>query len=186
MLIFLSMAEPIKFGANEHIEDLLAKLAEGDSAAMGPLYDMTRTSVYAFALSMLKNSFDAEDVMHDCYVKLFTSARNYSPQGKPLAYILSIVKNMCIDRLNERKRRADIPEEAWETLLKVEEHPENLRIAEYMEVLKDDERQIVLLHATGGFKHREISKLMELPLSTVLSKYSRAIKKLKKTFHGKE
>ena len=48
-----------------------------------------------------------------------------------------------------------------------------------MEALSDEERQIVTLHAVSGFKHREIAELMELPLPTVLSKYSRALKRLK-------
>ena len=48
-----------------------------------------------------------------------------------------------------------------------------------LEQLSDQERQIVALHAVAGFKHREIAALLELPLSTVLSKYNRAIKRLK-------
>lgn len=45
--------------------------------------------------------------------------------------------------------------------------------------LTDEERQIVTLHALTGLKHREIAALLELPLPTVLSKYNRALKKLK-------
>jgi RNA polymerase sigma-70 factor (ECF subfamily) len=169
--------------SDEQIEELLVKLTKGDVDAMGPLYDMTSTSVYAFALSMLKNSFDAEEVMHDCYVKLFLAAKSYSPQGKPMAYILSIVRNACINRLNEQKRTVPMSnDEPWETLLKVEEHPNNLLVAEGMALLKEDEQQIVLLHAISGFKHREIAAFMHLPLSTVLSKYTRSVRKLKKHF----
>ena len=46
-------------------------------------------------------------------------------------------------------------------------------------VLSDTERQIVVLHAVSGFKHREIAAMLNLPLPTVLSKYNRAIKKLR-------
>ena len=55
-----------------------------------------------------------------------------------------------------------------------------------METLADDERQIIMLHAVGGMKHIEIAKIMGLPLSTVLSKYSRAKKKLQKTLEEGE
>jgi RNA polymerase sigma-70 factor (ECF subfamily) len=47
-----------------------------------------------------------------------------------------------------------------------------------MRELSDEERQIVMLHAVSGLKHIEIAKLLTLPLPTVLSKYSRAKKKL--------
>ena len=46
------------------------------------------------------------------------------------------------------------------------------------------EREIVLLHAVTGLKHREIAQLLELPLSTVLSKYHRGLKKLKALMKG--
>lgn len=47
-------------------------------------------------------------------------------------------------------------------------------------VLNMEERQIVMLHAVSGLKHKEISQIVKKPLSTVLSKYNRAIKKLEK------
>ena len=47
-----------------------------------------------------------------------------------------------------------------------------------LSALGDEERQIVTLHALTGLKHREIAELLGLPLATVLSKYSRALKKL--------
>ena len=49
-----------------------------------------------------------------------------------------------------------------------------------MEQLSDEERQIITLHAVSGFRHREIAAITELPLSTVLSKYHRAVKRLRK------
>ena len=49
-----------------------------------------------------------------------------------------------------------------------------------MRVLGDEERQVVMLHAVAGLKHRETAALMGLPLSTVLSRYHRALGKLQK------
>lgn len=51
-------------------------------------------------------------------------------------------------------------------------------------VLSDEERQIILLHANTGMKHREIAAIMKLPLSTVLSKYRRGLKKLRNYMEG--
>ena len=186
MLIFISMAEPVTGDDNAMLEACIAKLAEGDVSAMEPIYDATRASVYAYALSMLKSSFDAEDVMHDCYMKIFSSAKGYAPRGKPLAYIMTVTRNLCLDRLKESGRTANIPDEDWEKLLRVEDVPSNLEAAGWMKILNDEERQIVLLHAVGGFKHRETAQIMEMPLATVLSRYSRALKKLKKHIAERE
>ena len=46
-------------------------------------------------------------------------------------------------------------------------------------MLSDQERQIVMLHAMTGWKHREIAELLHLPLPTVLSKYNRVLKKIR-------
>ena len=50
--------------------------------------------------------------------------------------------------------------------------------------LSGEERQIILLHAVSGLKHREIAQLLERPLSTVLSKYHRGLKKMKALMKG--
>ncbi len=49
-----------------------------------------------------------------------------------------------------------------------------------MKELSPEENSIVVLHAVAGLKHRETAKLMGMPLSTVLSKYRRALEKLRK------
>ena len=46
--------------------------------------------------------------------------------------------------------------------------------------LGEDERQIVTLYITAGLKHREIARLLDMPLSTVINKYNRSLKKLEK------
>ena len=99
---------------------------------------------------------------------------------------MTITKNLCLDRLKERARHAELPEEAWESLLRVDYLPDNLQIAEWLQLLKEEERQIVVLHAVAGFKHREIAAFLGLPLATVLSRYARAMKKLRKAITEKE
>ena len=53
-----------------------------------------------------------------------------------------------------------------------------------MRVLGDEERQVVMLHAVAGFKHREIAQMLDMALPTVLSKYNRALKKLRTRLEG--
>ena len=57
---------------------------------------------------------------------------------------------------------------------------DRLMLRMVLQVLSEEELQIVMLHAVAGCKHREIAQLLELPLPTVLSKYHRALKKLRK------
>lgn len=170
-------------GGAAELDRFLSGIAAGDPDALELLYHSTCTSVYTFALSILKNSHDAEDVLQDCYLHIHAGAGNYRTFGKPMAWILTITKNLCFRKLRERQKFADLPQEDWEPWLAADaglSHEDRVVIRQCMEQLSDEERQIVTLHAVTGLRHREISELLELPLSTVLSKYNRAIKKLRK------
>ncbi len=85
-------------------------------------------------------------------------------------------------------KASDIPEEDWDKYL--EQTPatpeDRLVLEQCLKALDDSERQVVILHAVGGMKHRETAELLGLPLATVLSKYSRAIKKLKSKLEKRE
>ena len=180
MLLFTSIPKTEEATPAE-LDLLLQEIAAGNPAALEALYRHTRPAVYGFALSILKNAHDAEDVLHDCYVAVWQAA-GYRTQGKPMAWLMTITRNLCLQLLRQRQKTADLPEEDWEPCLRepMSVTPEDrLVLTACMERLSDEERQIVALHAVSGFKHREIAALLQLPLSTVLSKYRRALKKLK-------
>lgn len=174
-------------GPASDLDQLLSGIALGDPDALARLYRQTSASIYAFAFSMLKNAQDAEDVLHDCYLSIHAGAVNYRSAGKPMAWIITIARNLCLQKLREYKKSADIPPEDWELYLESREGismEDRLLLSACMGRLSDEERQIIALHAVAGFRHREIADMLTLPLATVLTKYSRAIKKLRKHLSG--
>ena len=169
------------------LDQFLRLTAENDARAFERLYQETAPAVYAYALSVLKNRQDAEDVLHDCYVSIWQAAPGYRPDGKAMAWILTIARNLCLQRLRERARHPESDIEDWEPALAAQDSlqlDEKLTLAACMRSLSAEERQIVMLHAAAGFRHREIAEMLELPLSTVLSKYHRARNKMKKHLEG--
>lgn len=182
MLIFSSEKTKQQETENTLLDTLLGRIAIGDTAALEALYRRTQTAVYGFALSVLKNAHDAEDVLHDCYVAVWNSAAQYRSQSKPMAWLITIAKNLCLQQLRAQRKTADMPEDMHAFLpadsagMSVEDRTV---LSACMRQLSDGERQIVTLHAVAGFKHREIAAILQMPLATVLSKYNRAIKKLK-------
>lgn len=165
------------------VEQCLCALKKQDRMALGELYDRTCASVFGYALSVLKNVQDAEDVMHDLYVLIWSAAEKYRADGKPMAWIMTVTRNLCLQKYREYRKRSDLPQEDWETYLEGNQNmaaEDKLILSECLRILSDEERQIVVLHAVAGFKHKEIGKLLGMPLSTVLSKYNRALKKMQK------
>lgn len=178
------MIEPKTTSAPDswELDGYISALADGDMDAMARLYDAASAGVYAFALSVLKNKQDAQDVLHDTFVSIYGAADHYRSVGKPMAWIMTIAKNQCYKLLRQRRRMAELSLEDWndDPMLVTYIPSDNKLLVEYcMKSLSDRERQIVALHAVSGFKHREIAALLGVPLPTVLSKYNRAMKKLR-------
>lgn len=125
---------------------------------------------------------EAEDVLHDVYIKIVENAHTYQDNGKPMAWIFTITKNLSLMRLRKTKHHVDINEIIEILPSKCEgDILENRQlVTAAFSYITDEERNILMLHAVAGYKNHEIAKLLDLPLSTVLSKYHRAIKKIKK------
>lgn len=171
----------------QQLEELMAGLAAGDRESLAQLYHRTRAAVYGLALSILGSGHDAEDVTQDTYVTVWEKCHLYRPQGTPMAWLLTITRNLARMKLRDRGRTQDLGEEQWHAIPAQSPSvtPEDRAVLEAaLNILSDQERQIVVLHAAAGLKHREIAKLLELPLPTVLSKYRRALSKLKTKLEG--
>lgn len=181
MMFCMTVPEPAP-GAGAALEDCIARIAGGDKDALAQLYAQTRPAVYGFALSILKNPHDAEDVLHDAYLQVWNAAPQYRAHGKAMAWLLTIVRNLVMDQLRRQKRTEPLVWEDWQDQLAgtpAVSAEDRMALAALLTALEDQERQIVTLHALTGLKHREIAALLGLPLPTVLSKYSRALKKLR-------
>ena len=171
------------------LEQLLLRTGQGDREAFARLYSLTRDGVYALALSLLHDAHEAQDIAQDTFVKVWESAPAYRPQGSPMAWLLTVARNLARTRLRQGGRQVGLDEEAWNAIPATapDVSPEDRQLLqEALARLSPEERQIVLLHAAAGLKHRETAQLLELPLSTVLSKYHRGLKKLKALMKGED
>lgn len=207
MILFLSIADP-GVPEQKHIEvdeSLFPRIAEGDKEAFICLYDLSRNAVFSYALSILRNYEDAEDAAQDTFLKIRSAAHLYKPMGKPMAWVITITRNICLMRLREQKKNAAWPMDDLDVyagapagahadvhaglhadrdnpgLAAFGDAEDRLVLAKAMEQLAQDECQIIFLHAVSGLRHREIAGIVGMPLNTVLSKYRRGLKKLRQS-----
>ena len=169
------------------LDGLLLRVGRGDREAFARLYSLTRGAVYALALSLLGDSHEAQDVAQDTFVKVWESAPSYRSEGSPMAWLLTVARNLARSRLRRSSRQAELDEEEWNAIpadAPAVAPEDRAVLQEALFRLGAEERKVVLLHAVTGLKHREIAQLLELPLSTVLSKYHRGLKKLKALMKG--
>ncbi len=189
MLTFTSITKGEIRSRDDMVESLIAQMSHGSVSAMGELYKLIEADVFAYALSKTANKEDAEDVSHDTFVQVWKSATQYKPMGKPLAWIFTIEINLIRRQLNKRRRFIPLDEAievAGDDGAFADSLIDNEFLRQIMRTLSEDEREVISLHIVSGLKHREIAKLLGKPLSTVLSKYNRAIKKLQNYATDKE
>lgn len=113
-LAAMVMDEPVRRKPPGIDEGYFERIAEGDASAFAALYREAAPAVFAYALSVLKNRESAEDITQETFLKVRGAAHLYKKQGKPLAFLFTIARNLCLMQL--RKARCVIPAEDPETL----------------------------------------------------------------------
>lgn len=169
-------------------EGLFERIGKEDPEALKELYETTHRILYTYVLSMAKDHQDTLDIVQDTYLKIRSAAHLYEPMGKPLAWMFTIAKNLTRNQIRRNQRFSNREDQDLENDPKfsyVTDPEDRMVLESTMRILTEEERQIVILHSVAGFKHREMAESLGLPLATVLSKYHRALKKLREELKRK-
>ena len=164
-------------------ETLFVAIASGNDDAFAELYYKTYRQVFAFILSLTKNKEDAEDILQNTYIKVRNGSHLYKSQGTPMAWITRIAKNLYLDHIRKYGKCIPVEYDSVENYISetnMSFSDTKIMVEQALEILSDEETTIVIMHIYNGLKHREISEIIGIPLSTVLSKYNRALKKMRK------
>jgi RNA polymerase sigma-70 factor, ECF subfamily len=176
--------------------ELASGLAAGELEALGILYDRYGALAYSVALRVLGDPGRAEDVVQDCFLKLWHGAVRFdASRGSLRTWLLTSVRNRSIDYLRGRgaheRQEREIPAEAeatgagadpWqEVALGIERDV----VKEAVESLPLEQRQAVELAYFGGYTQREIAEMARVPLSTVKGRMRLALEKLHSYLQGR-
>jgi RNA polymerase sigma factor (sigma-70 family) len=144
-------------------------------------------AAYTLARYMLRDEHDAQDAVQDAALRAFRYFTSYR-DGDPRAWFLSIVRNCCH---TWRQRNPAIPlndsltEEMSQTLYDVTEtdssaieHSEQAAITRAVQSLPVEFREVIVLREIQELSYTEISQVTGVPIGTVMSRLSRARKRL--------
>lgn len=163
-------------------ENLFPRIGQGDRSAFEELYRVSERAIYAFSLSLMQNPHDAGDIVQETYLKVRASAHLYEPQGKPLAWMFTIARNLARNTIRSRARNISSEDLSLENDIGysyISDPTDKIVLTTALKILEEGERNIILLHVVSGLKHREIAADLDIPIATVLSRYHRGLKKLK-------
>lgn len=171
--------------------ELVAGVAYGSEDALRELYGRHGGVVLALARRMLGSREEAEEVLHDTYLRLWRTAGQFeSGRAAVRTYLYAIARNLCLSRLRARSARPtphDLDPESYALEVAFSHHPDPLpgvMARRALEALDAQDRELMEEAFFGGWSQSELAQRYDLPLGTVKSRLRRALLKMRKVLEG--
>lgn len=180
-------------------EKLIALFQSGDINAYNELVERYKERLFNFVLRYFNNKEQAEDVVQDTLIKLYTHASYYKNVAKFSTWIFTIAKNNALTELRKNKRKRT--ESLWtedgnpldinskEQSLDQKTHNEFAinQLNKFLDEIPENFRMAVVLRDFQELSYDEISKILEIPIGTIKSRINRGrIQLAEKMKHFKE
>ncbi len=162
------------------------RILQGDTQLYGEIISAYKNAVFSMCYRMVYQKQEAEDLSQEVFLKAYRNLGKYNPKMKFSTWILSITKNTCIDYLR-KARGEDLPLEegiktgqapisAEEAYLYKEQKRE---IEAAIRSLPEEYRLLIILYHQQGQSYKEISEILNMPMSLVKNRLHRGRKMLK-------
>lgn len=176
------------------VEELVKRVRQGETEALGALYDRYAGRVYAFLLRAVQREL-AEELLQDVFVALWQKVYLYDPErGSFNAWFFTLVRHRLYDALPKYQKhqsedllsapgvgesvaeiagnRTDLEDQVLRLF-----RDEELRRA--VNHLPPDQRQTILMTYFGGLSHRELAEKLNLPVSTIKGRARLGLQRLR-------
>lgn len=131
--------------------------------------------LYRAAFVMMKNAFDAEDVVQDTLIKYMERRERFETEEYRKAWLIRVTINLCKNRLRFMRNH---PKISMEHLSRYYETREDTALMDSLLQMPEKYRELLLLHYIEGYRGKEISKMLALSEATVRKRLERGRKKL--------
>jgi RNA polymerase sigma-70 factor (ECF subfamily) len=177
----------------EDLSHLIRRSQEGDERAMEEIYECYKGRLFSLAYRYTYNRQEAEDLLQDIFIKIFTHIRDVQKEQTFVAWVYRIALNSCYSYLRTKRSRdrhtlalSEIEgrkeEAVYDSHEESFEKPLNEAISELPEKLK----AVFLLHDVEGFKHEEIAQMLGFTVGTSKSQLFKARMKIREFLKTKE
>lgn len=170
---------------NQEREWAQALVSRGDETAFRHLYRLHTPRLYGFALRLLRDEAEAEDVVQEVWVRAVRKLGGFRWRSALSTWLVGIVHNLCRERLRSRSRREARESAAAVTAL-VAAAPGGLRVdlERAIALLPDGCRAVLMLHDVEGWTHQEISQRLGIAAGTSKSQLSEGRRRLRSWLKG--
>jgi RNA polymerase sigma factor (sigma-70 family) len=159
-------------------KDLLKACLQGDRLAQRDIFNMYAGKMMAICLRYARHRHEAEDILQDAFVKVFTHLNDFENSGSFEGWVRRIIINTAIK--NNQKKSVSHEDIGIENIKEECADPDIFSTLSEEELIKiisslpDGYRMVFNLFAIEGFSHKEISELLNIEESTSRSQLLKA------------
>ena len=171
-------------GSDDDDVELVRAIAAGDRNGLAALYDRYAPILLGMAMRIIRDRREAEDLLHDVFLEVWRSARDYDlTRGRVRTWLVVRMRSRALDVLKSARvsRRSGDPEVLERMVAEVEpgESPDRQRIRTVLAQLTADQRQVLELAYFDGLSCSEIAAHVKIPIGTVKSRLAAGLGRLR-------
>ncbi|MFY7670857.1 RNA polymerase sigma factor [Tenacibaculum sp. MEBiC06402] len=167
-----------------NINQLIERCKKNDKTAQMQLYKQYYKAMYNTSYRILKDEFEAEDLMQEAFLTAFTKINSFKGEVAFGAWLKRIVINKSLTQLKKNNRYSEVKMEVVsdeESNVNIEINYEDVGVTNILKTinnLKDNYRIILNLNLIEGYDNEEIAAILNYSNENVRTTISRAKKKL--------
>jgi len=168
---------------------LIWKFKRGHEDAPCRIYEKYADYLLTLATALLNDVSAAEDIVHSVFVAFAEGISNFELTGSLKSYLAVCVVNR-VRNVNKAKQQQNVTLDEAAGVVSNWPGPEQLvihreesqQLAEKMQLLAYEQREVIVLHLKGGMKFKAIATLQDVSINTVQSRYRYGLEKLRSLF----
>ena len=169
-------------------EAVLLSVIQGDQAAFAKLYRYYHAPALKFCTCLLKDQEEAENMVHDVFIKIWERRTHINPALNFNAYLFTCLRNMAFDYLKQVEKSGLLRQRYMERMQSVQEEEPEKEEARFallqtaVNSLSEKRKQILLLTVEGGKSYQEIAEMLRISKNTVKNQLVKARQILREKF----
>lgn len=174
-------------GFNNMQHQLIYRLKQQESAALGDLYDAYSGALHGIVLKIVQSQELAQQVLQDTFLKAWRNAAAYDEsKGRLFTWLLNIARNTAIDATRtahfQHSRQTDSLDRLVSNPGGVSLNPDHVGLREMVDRLDEKYRMLIELVYFRGYTQEEVAQETGLPLGTIKTRLRYAMNELRALF----
>ncbi len=169
-------------------QDVIKACLRGDKEMYRHIVEKYKARAYHLAFMFTKNHEDALDLSQEAFYRAYRSLKDYDPSRPFYSWFYRILKNLCINFVNQHKRLIRMDDYTEMTVPDLGDRPDqlfeqnerSLLLWKGLKALNERDREIILMKDFNNFSYQEMADVLEIPIGSVMSRLYYARKRLLK------